>query len=119
MKQEEPNIGTLKALEKIKKAEAHARDLLKEAKEHTSIKVIQDAQEEAKRIIDQLISDARNKAKAIREDVLRKAEHEASRVREETQTDAENLRTNSKRFVPEAVEKVSKEIKSYMQRGLR
>jgi len=119
MKQDEAKNEALDALKKIKKAERNARTLLKKAKEETSLKIIQDARDDAKKIKEQFIKDARNKAKTIREEVTKKAERDASKIREETRKKIENLRKNSEGILPEAVDKVSKEIKSFLKRGAR
>ena len=117
MNQDEMKMGALSALDKIKKSEEKARNLLKEAKEQTGIQIIQDAQEEAKQIKEQLMEEARTKAKSIRQDVIKKAEKDASLIREQTQKETENLRKTSKSFLPEAEKKVSKEIQDFLKRG--
>ena len=97
MKQDEINVSAFDALAKIKEAEEKARNLLTEAREQMSIQIIQDAQEEAKKIKEQFIEEARNKARAIREDVIKSAEQEASQIREQTQKETKNLRKGRKR----------------------
>jgi vacuolar-type H+-ATPase subunit H len=70
--EDETKMGALDALDKIKKAEEEARELINEAKEHTSLQIIQDAQEEAQKIKKEIINGARNKVQSIREVLIKK-----------------------------------------------
>lgn len=117
MKNTEKKSGALEALEKIKEAEEQARKIIADAKEGMSLKVIQEAQNEARTIKEKSAKEARVEAQKIREKLIKKAEKEAAQIREETGREAEILRKRGSETLAEAVKKVSDEMDKYLKGG--
>jgi vacuolar-type H+-ATPase subunit H len=118
MKNIETKSGALEALEKIKEAEDQARKIIHEAKEEMSLKIIQEAQNEARTIKEKSIKEARAKAQKIRAELIKKAEEDAAQVRAETRRETEILRKKGSAAQAEAVKRVSGEMKKYLKGGI-
>jgi vacuolar-type H+-ATPase subunit H len=117
MKTNEKKSDALDALARIREAEEKTKAIIRKAKEETSLKIIQDAQDEVKQIKEKAVIAAREKAKKIKETTLKRAEEEASRIREETKKSADTLRQKGKTMLPEAVDKVALKISKFLEGG--
>jgi len=115
MTEMETKSGVLEALEKIKEAEDKARKIVREAKEETSLKIIQEAQNEARAFKEKTAKEAKGKALKIREEMIKRAEKEADQIRAETKRETEILHKRGSAAQAEAVKKVSEEMKKYLR----
>ena len=117
MKTQDKKSDVLNALERIREAEEKTKVILRKAKEETSLKIIQDAQDEVKQIKEEAVIAAREKAKKIKEAAVKKAEKEASLIREETKKAAETFHQKGRSVEPETVERVARKIAHFLEGG--
>lgn len=118
MNKTEPKSQTLEALEKIRQAEDQARKIVGDAREGTSLKIIQEAQDEARSIKEKTLKEARERAKRMREEMIEKAEGEAERIREQTLQKIQTLNLKGEASEADAVKTVSEEMKKHLKGGV-
>jgi vacuolar-type H+-ATPase subunit H len=114
----ETKIGALEALKKIREAEDHARKIINDAKEGMSLKIIQEAQNEARMIKEKSVEEAKAKSRKIRSELIKKAEGEAAQIREKTRQETETLCKRGGAAQSEAVKLVSEEMRKYFKGGI-
>lgn len=118
MKNIETKSGALEALDKIKEAEDQARKIINDAKEGMSLKIIQEAQNEARTIKEKSVKEARAKAQKIKAELIKRAEEDAAQIRMETRQETKILRKRGRDAQAEAVKRVSDEMKKYLKEGI-
>ena len=117
MTNKEKKSEALEALEKIKEAENAARNMIRDAREGASLKIMQEAQDEAGKIKEKSLKEARAKGRTIRDNLIKKAEREADKIREETRKEKEALLKKGSRVQTETVLKITEELKKWIKEG--
>jgi vacuolar-type H+-ATPase subunit H len=107
----------LEALQKIKQAEAEARKIIHDARENTSVKIIQDAYDEAEQIKKRVLDEARKDAHQKKEAIIREAQDKVQRINDQTQAEIEHLREKSATVRDEVVAKVAASIRKTIEGG--
>ncbi len=107
----------LEALQKIKQAEAEARKIIHDARENMSLKIIQDAHNEAEQIKKRVLDEARKAADKQKEAIIREARDKVRRINDETQAEIENLRKKSAAVKDDVVAKVAARIRKTIEGG--
>jgi vacuolar-type H+-ATPase subunit H len=112
-------IDPVGALKKVREAEAAAERVVKKARDEEAVRILQEAQDESRRIRESLLAEAREKAGSDRSGQVRKAEAEAQKVREETEKMAEKIRAEATPLIPEAVKATASRIAEQLKQGPR
>jgi len=107
----------LEALQKIKKAEIEARKIVQDAREKTSVKIIQDAYKDADQIKEHVLNEARKQAQEKKRSIIQEAEKEANRTKEESQAEIDRLREGSKDARNEAIARAAANIRNAIEGG--
>ncbi len=105
------------ALQKIKESEAEARKIIQEAREKTSVKIIQDAHKDAEQIKERMIGEARQKAQEKKRSIIQEAEHEVKKIAEEIQAEIDRLRERSVDARADAIVRVAASIRDAIEEG--
>ncbi|MGB3863160.1 MAG: hypothetical protein WA915_13855 [Candidatus Aminicenantaceae bacterium] len=108
----------LEALQKIKEAEIEARKIVQDAREKTSVKIIQDAYKDADQIKERMLNEARKQAKEKKRSIIQEAETEAKRTLEESQAEIDRLRERSTAARDETIARVAANIRNTIEGGL-
>jgi vacuolar-type H+-ATPase subunit H len=108
----------LEALQKIKEAEIEARKIVQDAREKTSVKIIQDAYEDADQIKERVLNEARKQAQEKKRSIIQEAETEAKRTLEESQAEIDRLRERSTAARDETIARVAANIRNTIEGGL-
>jgi V/A-type H+-transporting ATPase subunit G/H len=87
--------SALEALQKIKEAEAEAKKIILEAREKTSVKIIDDADKDADQIRERILDEARREAREKKNSIIQEAQDEVKRIAEETQSEIDRLHKRS------------------------
>lgn len=115
MSKEKNESSAAAALQRIKAAEMKARQIVLEAKEKTGPKIIKDAYDEATRIRENHLAQARKNAEEEKKTIIQEASREAEKIKREGEEEALSLRQKAASHVPEAVSKVSEEVKLFLK----
>jgi len=107
----------LAALQKIKEAETKARKIVQDAREKTSVKIIQDAYKDADQIKERVLSEARKQAQDKKRSVIQEAENEVKRIIEENKVEIDRLRERSADTRTEAIKGVAANIHKAIEEG--
>jgi len=107
----------LDALQKIKEAETEAKKIVQDAREKTSVKIIQDAYKDADQIKERLLDEARNQAQEKKRSIIQEAENEVRRILEETRVEIDLLREKAADARTEAVTRVADNISNAIKGG--
>ncbi len=107
----------LDALQKIKEAETEARKIVQEAREKTSVKIIQDAYKDADQIKERVLSEARKQAQDKKRSIIQEAENEVKRIIDESKAEIDRLRERSVDTRTEAITKVAANIRKAIEEG--
>jgi vacuolar-type H+-ATPase subunit H len=107
----------LDALQKIKKAELEARKIVQEARDKTSVKIIQDANKDADQIKERVLDEARKRAREKKRSMIEEAENEVKRIRKETQAEIGRLKERSVEARAEVITKVAANIRNTIEEG--
>jgi len=107
----------LEALQKIKEAEAEAEKIVLEAREKTSVKIIDDAHKDAEQIKEHILDETRGEAREKKSSIIQKAQDEVKRIAEETQSEIDRLQKGSTDARSKAVAKVASYIRSAIKEG--
>ncbi len=107
----------LEALQKIKEAEIEARKIVQDAREKTSIKIIQDAYKDADQIKERVLNEARKQAQEKKRSIIQEAENEAKRTIEESQAEIDHLRERSTDARTETIARVAANIRNAIKGG--
>ena len=117
MGDEQEKSNALEALQKIKEAEEEARRTIQEAKDTTSVQIIQDAQEEARQIKDSAVEEARKNGQVKRATIIQKAKAEAKEITSQAEQEMSVLRQSTEGQLEHAVEKVAEKIQDFLKKG--
>lgn len=107
----------LEALQKIKEAEIEAKKIVQDAHEKTSVKIIQDAYEDADQIKERVLDEARKQAQEKKRSIIQEAENEAKRIIEESQAEIDRLRKKSTDARTEVIARVAANIRDTIEGG--
>jgi vacuolar-type H+-ATPase subunit H len=107
----------LTAVEKIKEVERKARGIIQDAREKTSSKVIEDADEEAKKFKENDLNEARKRAYAKKTAIIQSASREALKIRKESEEDKARMCKKAEVAMSKTVEKVTEKIKHFFEGG--
>ncbi|MFC2170023.1 hypothetical protein ACFLRM_05610 [Acidobacteriota bacterium] len=116
MSQETQKSEAHDALQKIRESEEEARRIINGAREETSVQIVQDAYDEAKKIKEQYLSEGRNKAEDKKKTIIQKAAEEADKIRKESEEEAAALVSSSETRKTGAIDNVAEKIKLYLKR---
>lgn len=105
------------ALQRIKKAEEKAREIVREAREKTSVGIIQDAQREAEKIKERYLIRTRKKAEERRNAIIQEAAKEAGEIREKAEQEIVSLKKKAEKTMSGAVSQISNRIKHFIEKG--
>ncbi len=112
-----PDNEAFEALQKIKRAEDKAKDIIQEAREKTSLQIVQDAYEEAEKIKMQILKEAKEKAARKKKEIIERAEKEQKKIQKETDQEISELHRNTRSLMPKAVEKIGKKVEQFLLKG--
>jgi len=107
----------LLAIQRIKEAEEKARRIILNAQEKETIKIIQDAYDEAKKIKEDYVKKARNEAEKKKRSIIDEASKEAEKIRRKAEEEASALSRKAKTIMPQTVEKFAQRIKHFLEGG--
>jgi vacuolar-type H+-ATPase subunit H len=107
----------LDALQKIKEAEAEARKIVEDAQDKTSVKIIQDAYEDANQIKERVLLEARKQAQEKKESIIQSAKIEVKEIEDEIQAGIDRLQKISSKRRNQAVAKVAESIRRVIEGG--
>ena len=117
MKKQPQKGEALEALRKIKQTEAKARGIIKDAREKTALEIIQDANDEARKIKERQLNDARKGAEEKRKVIVQKALSEAEKIRNKAEEEAHSQRKRAEREIPDAITKVANKMRQFLGGG--
>lgn len=117
MSDEQKKNLALDALQKIKEAEAEARKIVQDAREKTSVKIIQDAYKDAEQIKERMLMEARKDAQEKRESIIQDAQNEVKDIEKEIKTEIDRLQRISANTRTQAITKVAASIRSAIEGG--
>lgn len=109
--------AALEALRKVKEAEERARTIIREAQEKVSVRILKDTSEEAEKIKQDHFARAKNAAEAKKKVVIDEALKEAEKTRSEAEAEAAAIRQKAAASMAEAVKKVTRRIKEFLEGG--
>ncbi|MGD9345384.1 MAG: hypothetical protein PVH84_05945 [Candidatus Aminicenantes bacterium] len=109
--------SALDALKKIKEAEVEAKKIVLEAREKTSVKIIDDAHKDAEQIKERILDEARREAQEKKSSIIQKAQDEVKRIAEDAQSEIDRLHKTSVSARSKAVAKVASRIRSAIEEG--
>ena len=112
-----PDNDAFEALEKIKKAEERAREIIQEARDKTTSQIIQDSHDEAEKIKTQLLTEAKEKAIRIKQKIIDRATKEKDRILKESDEEISDLYKKSRSRMPEAVAKIREKVDLSLKKG--
>ncbi len=105
------------ALNRIKEAEEKARKIVQEAREKTSVKIIEDAHREAGKIKERHLNMARKSAEERKSAIIQEAAKEAGEIREKAEREIISLKRQAEKAMPGAVNQISDRIKNFIDKG--
>jgi vacuolar-type H+-ATPase subunit H len=117
MSDEQKKNLALDALQKIKEAEAEARQIVQDAREKTSEKIIQDAYKDAEQIKERVLVEARKKAQEKKKSIIRDAHNEVKSIEEKTREEIDRLLKISSKSRTQAIAKVAASIRNAIEEG--
>jgi len=103
MAKKNPDNEAMDALQEIKQAEERAREIIQEAQEKTSSRIVQDAYDEAEKIKENFLKEAKEEAEKRKKEIIDEAKEERNRIEQETDKEVLTLRQKTKARMPEAV----------------
>ncbi len=104
----------LVALNKIKATEEEARGIINEAREVESLRIIQNAQADAKKIKDNLLEETKRLASVRKIEIIKQAEEDAKKIRKKSQDEIMRFRQQTQVLMAEAVEKTAEKIQKLL-----
>ena len=107
-------IEAREALDRLKQAEAEARDAVRDAREKTGPGIVQAAHEEAKQLREKKIAAARDKAAKTKDELIAEAKREADEIREKTATDKTAILDKGRKSVDKAAEAVREKLEEIL-----
>jgi len=117
MEKNKPGNDAFDAIEKIKKAEEKAQEIIREAREKTASQIVQDAHEDAEKIKTQFLTEAKNKADGIKKEIIDRAKIERKRIEKESEEEISHLQQKTLSRMSDAVEKTRKIVEESLQKG--
>lgn len=109
--------AALDALRRVKEAEERARNIIREAQEKVSARILKDASEEAEKIKQAQFIRTKEAAEALNKAAVDEAIKEAEKIRAEAEREAAALRQKAAASMAEAVKKVTRRIKEILEGG--
>lgn len=117
MSDEQKKNLALDALQKIKEAEAEARKIVRDAREKTSVKIIQDAHKDAEQIKERVLAEARKKAQEKKRSIIQDAQNKVKDIEKEAMQEIDRLQRISADTRTQAIAKVAAGIRSAIEGG--
>jgi vacuolar-type H+-ATPase subunit H len=117
MSEELKKNTALDALQKIKEAEIEARTIVQDARDKTSVKIIQDANKDAAEIKERVIDEARRQTQEKKKAIIKEAENEVKKIKKETSTEIDRLRKRAAEARTEVITKVAANIRNAIEGG--
>ncbi len=117
MNEEIKTKGASDALKRIKEAEEKARNIVQEAREKTSVEIIQDAHQEAEKIKERHLNRARKKAEERKSAIIQEAAREAEEIREKAEQEIVSIKKQAEKAMSKAVSHISDRIKYFIDKG--
>jgi vacuolar-type H+-ATPase subunit H len=114
MSQEQKRSEALEALQRIKEAEEEARRIIEEAQQRAASNVIRDAYEEAKKIKENHLNQTRKRALEKKNSLISEAEREAEKIKKETAEEAQAISRKAEAFIPRVVEEFARKIRNFL-----
>jgi len=105
------------ALQKIKEAEEKGKSIIQDAREKETLRVIQDAYDEAKTTKKSILTKAKAEAEKKKKAIIQKATKEAEKIKHEAEKEAASLSKNAEKAVSKAVEKIARKIGKFIEGG--
>jgi vacuolar-type H+-ATPase subunit H len=105
----------LEALQKIKEAELEARKIVQDARDKTSVKILQDANKDADQIKERVLDEARKQAQEKKRSLIKEADNEVKRIRKETQAEIGRLKERSADARTKVITKVAANIRNTIE----
>jgi vacuolar-type H+-ATPase subunit H len=105
----------LEALSRVKEAEAEAGRTVRAAREKESVQILEELQEEIRKLRDRHLSEAKAQADRRTRERIREAEDEARKIQDAAEAEAEKLRSSAASLVPDAVAKTAAKIAEIIQ----
>jgi len=117
MSDEQRKNLALDALQKIKEAETEARKIVQDARDKTSVKIIQDADKDADQIKERVLNEARKQAHEKKRSITQQADNEVKRIKEKTKAEIDSVREKSAEAKTEVITKVAANIRNAIKGG--
>lgn len=117
MSDEQKKNLALEALQKIKEAEIEARKIVRDAREKTSVKIIQDAHKDADQIKARVLAEALKQARENKKSIIQEAEKDVKKIIKESQIEIDRMRVRSADARNEAIERVAANIRNAIKGG--
>lgn len=105
------------ALTNIKEAEEKAKRIIQDAREKTSAQIIQDAYDEAEKMKDKYLTEARKRADERKNVIILKARKETEKIKKKSEKEIAIIRQKAKTTMPEAVEKITEKLREFLKGG--
>jgi vacuolar-type H+-ATPase subunit H len=112
-----PKSAAVEALTKVKTVEEEARRIIEEARDKTSVRIINEATQAGEKIGQDLFAQAKETAASREKSILAEAEKEAGGIRAEAEAEISLLRQKAASSMNEAVEKISRKVTRYLAGG--
>ncbi len=109
--------GAVGALLKIKEAEDQAAALVREAREIEGPRLIQAAQEESRKVRDDLLEKARREAESLTQTLIDKARRDADEVRKRTDEEIARMRAEAGPLMDRAVAEAERRLAAVLDGG--
>jgi vacuolar-type H+-ATPase subunit H len=117
MSDEQKKNLALEALQKIKEAEAEARKIVQDAREKTSVKIVQDAYKDAEQIKERVLMEARKEAQEKKKSIIQDAHNEVKDIEKEIKAEIDRLQSVSADTRTQAITKVAASIRCAIEGG--
>jgi len=103
------------ALQKVKKAEERARQMVEEARSKTSPDIIRKAAEEAEELKKRIVAEARNQAEIIKKEIVAQATAEAEEISRQTEAEKKEILKKAEANFNRAVENAAQKLVSLIE----
>lgn len=112
----EKELTALEAIQKVKEAEARAKDIIEETRSKEIPEIMAKAIEEAEAVVKEILARAKEEAEKRKQTIVAEARKQAAEIRKETQREIEKMdKTAKEKFSsswPSILQLIRREIES-------
>jgi vacuolar-type H+-ATPase subunit H len=107
------------ALERIKDSESEARKIIQRAREEVATKIIPQAHQKARKTGHKSLEEARLRAEENKARMLKDSRKEAENILLGAEKEIQELRNQTEKIMPAAINRAAEKIKDILKKGLQ